>query len=618
MKNSILSILSFVIFSPVFSQTGPGGVGNNSSNVVWVKADFGVYSDAGITLAINGAKVRQWNDFSGNGLNGFSNNITNQPVYATNVQNGYPGLRVSGNQFIDFPSLGLNSTTSATYFIAFRDTATGALGGSFDGNGDYIVDRVPITNGLYDLKKLTGNLYAYQKRTDAGPGLNSINTITPINTNIKVIEYRRNYSINYQIFYNNSLENTTTDLDGPTTPFPPKIGRHCTIVNGGMRGYLFEFMIYNFALNSAQSIIVNNYLSAKYDFALSANDLYNEDDVSNGNYDHDVAGIGRIDASNIHNDARGTGTVRILNPTGLDNDEFLIWGHDNGIQQAVETVDVPVGVQARFDRVWRASEVNSAGTAVDVGAIDVRFDLTGLGPVTASDLRLMVDTDNDGVFNDETAIAGATNVSGNIYQFAGIAAIANNLRFTLGTINTNQTPLPIELVYFAAATALDNKAVNLEWQTASEINNDYFTVERSANGNDWFEVVRVDGAGNSSVLSDYSFIDNEPFSGISYYRLKQTDFDGQFSFSQIRSINISGLENSSVIIYPNPTEHQVTVKGNEDELSTVKIYNLIGQDVTYLIGTETINRGLVKIDLTNLSKGVYTIKTKTTANILYK
>jgi hypothetical protein len=157
-------------------------------------------------------------------------------------------------------------------------------------------------------------------------------------------------------------------------------------------GDVAEVIVYNTTINSVQRIIVENYLSAKYGLSLSANDLYDEDDVVNGDYDNDVAGIGRVDASNLHDDAQGSGIVRILNPTNLGDDEFLIWGHDNGLAQAQETTDIPASVAARFVRVWRASEVNSASSAIDVGNIDMRWDLSNLGVITTSDLRLLIDT----------------------------------------------------------------------------------------------------------------------------------------------------------------------------------------------------------------------------------
>ena len=177
--------------------------------------------------------------------------------------------------------------------------------------------------------------------------------------------------------------------------------------------------------------------------------------------------------------------------------------------------------------------------------------------------------------------------------------------------------LPIELLSFNAVV-MDKSRVNLNWQTASEINNDYFTIERSNNGIDWEELKNIDGAGNSSTLLNYSSMDSNPFSGTSYYRLKQTDFDGKYSYSQIISLNITSLEDTKIEIYPNPTDNQITITGNESELKQVKIYNTLGQDVTFL--TKFIINGNSKlvIDLSSLNIGIYYIKTKTTANMVYK
>lgn len=99
------------------------------------------------------------------------------------------------------------------------------------------------------------------------------------------------------------------------------------------------------------------------------------------------------------------------------------------------------------------------------------------------------------------------------------------------------SPLPIELIQFDAQLNPKNQ-VDLLWITATEINNDYFTVERSIDANNFEPVKELDGAGNSTQLIYYQTKDEHPYKGLSYYRLKQTDFDGNYTYSQIISIMI--------------------------------------------------------------------------------
>jgi hypothetical protein len=107
--------------------------------------------------------------------------------------------------------------------------------------------------------------------------------------------------------------------------------------------------------------------------------------------------------------------------------------------------------------------------------------------------------------------------------------------FTLGSIIGN-VPLPITLVEFNASPHQNNIMTN--WTTSAEINNDYFTVERSQNGVEFIPIGRVEGAGNSDYEINYFLIDKEFESGINYYRLKQTDYDGKETYSQIVSVDI--------------------------------------------------------------------------------
>lgn len=183
------------------------------------------------------------------------------------------------------------------------------------------------------------------------------------------------------------------------------------------------------------------------------------------------------------------------------------------------------------------------------------------------------------------------------------------------TINCNQSVLPIELLSFSASIT-DNHKVKLNWQTASEINNDYFTIERSTNGFDWEEIKKIDGSGNSSYLLNYSEIDYTPYNGISYYRLKQTDFDGKFEYSEISSVNVN--DETNFHIFPNPANNQITILAANSEFEEITIYNSLGQNVTILTQQNFENEGKLIIDLSKLSSGIYYLKSKTTAYKVYK
>jgi hypothetical protein len=110
--------------------------------------------------------------------------------------------------------------------------------------------------------------------------------------------------------------------------------------------------------------------------------------------------------------------------------------------------------------------------------------------------------------------------------------------------------LPIELISFDAR--LSEGSVQCNWSTASELNNDYFTLERSADGLLYKPVSRIKGAGNCTSLLHYSSVDNNPLTGNSYYRLKQTNYDGTSAYSDAVHIFNAGIS-QQYTIYPNPS-----------------------------------------------------------------
>ncbi len=565
MKNSIFTTIGLLFALTSFAQTGPGGVGNSTTNRMWLKADANVYNDAGTTLATNGDLVEQWNDQSGNSINASQATSGNQPTYATGIVNGMPALQFSGNSFVDGSALGIAGTGGFTFIFALQATSYTA-GTTFNGDGHYIMDRTTGTNELTSLKAASTNKYGFQKRADNGGGLGGPVSTSAINTSsFEIINYRRDRGTAYDLFVNGTLETTLADGDGDLTPPIPRIGRHATTANNGLNGYIAEMMAFSFDLNNAQINIVNSYLAAKYALTV-ANDKYTYD----ATHKTDVAGIGRENATEFHTDAQGSGIVRINNPSSLDIGDYLLWGHDDDTITRSNKVDVPTGegIVQRMERDWRATHTG------DVGTVDISFDLTGIGTVTTTDLRLLIDETNNG-FADETVaggtiISGATSLGGNVYQFTGIT-IGDSHRFTLGTINQSQTPLPIELISFETE-AINNDYVQIDWITASEMNNDYFTIEKSQDGKIWEIQSEVDGARKSLVAKSYQTFDLNPYTGRSYYRLKQTDFNGNFSYSKTTVVSIKE-ENTiaTVNIFPNPTKNQITISGDIEELRDITV-----------------------------------------------
>lgn len=215
-------------------------------------------------------------------------------------------------------------------------------------------------------------------------------------------------------------------------------------------------------------------------------------------------------------------------------------------------------------------------------------------------------------------------VSTTFYKPALLGSFGNDVTLTASYSNgfsgfaagISEIPLPIELLSFEAS-AWEGQSVVLDWSTATERNNDYFTIERSLNGLDWEFVAKVGGAGNSATILNYKTYDFTPHNGLSYYRLKQTDFDGQFTYSDIRSVMFDAKE-GQVKVYPNYVYDSFTLEGSESELSTIELYTSSGQQVTSLAKIEKKTNERYKLDIRRLAAGIYYVKTKSTVHKICK
>ncbi|MBL4668412.1 MAG: T9SS type A sorting domain-containing protein [Flavobacteriales bacterium] len=168
--------------------------------------------------------------------------------------------------------------------------------------------------------------------------------------------------------------------------------------------------------------------------------------------------------------------------------------------------------------------------------------------------------------------------------------------------------LPIALLSFNT-TCIEGYN-ELSWKTATEINNDFYTIEKSIDAKNFEVIARVNGAGNSNNINSYYFKDKHFLTGQVYYRLKQTDFNGNYEYFDIKAVDCGA--SSTISIYPNPARGEFTVTINQYSITeiVIEIYNSLGQKVIEKIiqpKSNSINQNLI---IDELNQGIYFVKLK--------
>jgi hypothetical protein len=225
---------------------------------------------------------------------------------------------------------------------------------------------------------------------------------------------------------------------------------------------------------------------------------------------------------------------------------------------------------------FQTNQINTSGC----GLIEITFDISEIGTMEGCGtgcnsvdwVQLEYNIDNSGwqtpgnsyfcagtcaslnVIQSDDITGGSIPYASDCFVAGNTLEIRINLQCWAGTeywvidnirVECSSCALPIELIEF---NGYSNNQVNvLNWVTASEINNDYFTLEKSRSGIYWEEIVKIDGAGNSNTITSYEYVDQKPFPQNNYYRLKQTDFDGNSEYFKIIYINKSINENKKLI-----------------------------------------------------------------------
>lgn len=351
----------FFLFKGVYAQTGPGGVGANdgSSNLrVWLLADD-INADGDLSNNPTvGSRVSSWNDYSGNG-NNYTNSGNNRPTYASGA----------------FDAVNFNASLGTAQFL------NGASGGTYT-NGSTFFALNPVNSGQSN--SLFDNT-SYSLRVEQWSNTNSVGytrygvgdyvfSIAPPFGSNSIFSYHKSGGLNdITAFVNNSTNTISVFSSAAGIPYD-RIGRNSS-GSDEASGDFFEVILYNNRLNTAERLIVENYLSAKYGSIAIADNIYNEDE--SGNFDYKVAGIGQASDASNHTDSQGTGIVRINSPSNLQNNEFLFWGEDVENANYTFAAVAPANKRYRVNTKWRVSERGDVGTVTfSVNASDI--NLTGV------------------------------------------------------------------------------------------------------------------------------------------------------------------------------------------------------------------------------------------------
>jgi len=244
----------------------------------------------------------------------------------------------------------------------------------------------------------------------------------------------------------------------------------------------------------------------------------------------------------------------LSNPTYVANSTQL-----DGAPTYTVSVTNPATGRASVNVVQSASGFGTTITATPIVIATITFTTTD--PIGSSMLNWVYDGDGAStgtvVFQDD---------GGN-----------NTTQLNAGSLSNLSTTLPVELAYFKAQQTA-RKTVDLLWTTLSETNNSHFEVERSATGKDFFQLGKVPGNGTIVERRDYHFEDKQPKNGVNYYRLRQVDLDGNFTYSEVRAVPFNTKRTAAISVFPNPVQDVLhyQLEGME-QLKRIRLFNNSGK-----------------------------------------
>lgn len=445
---------------------GPGGVGHTdgSTNLaLWLRADHGVYADTTCqTPAANGNAVGCWQDGSGYSRSYTQATAGNRPSYLTAGQNGQPIIRLDGsNDRLTNPGSGgavlARGDDTFSYFAAWMSRSGNSFQVVYEQNHNTVV------NGRRAALILNQNASRYGFNGQSNDFMNSA-SYTVGQYQVSAIVLNGAASSNVLVTargtsHTGSINMTTQNVgvDGGSA-----IGYKISQSIEYFRGDIPEVIVFSDNLPAVQRILIENYLSARYNVPLNVNDVYDGDTFGNDDFDLGVAGIGRF-SSVAHSQAHSSGMI-VRNADFLQqNGDWLLFGHNVPVNGNTGD-DLPVTGDwdgAPNPQRWlRSFYIDVTDASSNGGNVDIIFDLSEGGMTAplpagpANNYRLLKRDNPTGTFEDITVASGATvNVVGDQIQFLGVDVSVLGSNFTVGTLDADNSPTAITLSNIAAQSS---------------------------------------------------------------------------------------------------------------------------------------------------------------------
>lgn len=655
MKNALLTLLLLALTTMRgFTQTGITCTQENP--MIWYNTQYELNTLSSTSYVIQWKDHAEYASTPKHNLKSYSKTAnTNAPTLLTASINGYNAVNFNNNDYL-YCNQANFSASSATTGVQLADGNNGLTDGGWQitiyavlrfnsgGSNSFLsypsktsrsslTDRIEVNKdkffwGTDRATSSSSNLLAYNSSIGSSYEIRCIYAkVDPFTGNTIYATYKNGNLTTSSTISSQQQLTSTENISG---------GIINELILGSVSGTdnvdfdVAEIMIFQVAHDvdlANDRNAVTSYLSLKYGISQEGTTPAYTDFIGNTVWDYTsqcssegqystyssrITGLFRADCYGaMHTKSTNVDAGSITNVTYYNtgtsqtdfsnNNEYFLYGDNNGALEFTQSIDYTATLSktlVALSRMWKVSETSSS-----VGKVSFEVDLSSAianTNVASSDIYVIIDSNHDGDLSDETPFQFDTwDATNRIGTFAKDFSTCDV--FTVAINST--TPLPVTWLDFTAQDK--GNAVQLDWGTGVEINNSHFNIERSTDGTYWEVIGSMSGQGDKQTSTYYTFTDKFPAVGYNYYRIKQVDYDGNYSYSKVEMVVFSNGVLAQSNLYPNPASEKVTIELPYNSTSVeMRITDVSGNVVKF----DILNAEKNEVDISMLNKGVYFVE----------